>query len=75
MSRVVSGSTDVIDLYMDALDKYGLACAELERLETGPDFDRKMVEDRVQRTRWEYCKARQKYKRRNSQPEVKQWLV
>lgn len=67
MTEVASGSEHLLDEYMQALDRYGLARAELEAIETSKtETDPRSVEDRVQTARWEFCQARHKYKRRKS---------
>jgi len=67
MTEVSSGSEQLLDQYMEALERYGFARAEMEDGGAGKtEADPKAVEDRVQKARWEFCEARQKFKRRKS---------
>jgi len=65
MTEVSSGSQHLLDQYIEALERYGLARAEMEAVETSKtQADPKAAEDRVQKARWEYCQARHKFRRR-----------
>ena len=76
MSEVSARSQNLLDLYMEALDQYGVACTEMEAVGTSKThFDPEAAEDRVQKARWEYCRARQRYRHRNSQPQVRQLIA
>ena len=69
MPEASSGPEHLLDEYMEALDRYGLARAELEAVETSKtEADPKAAEDRVQMARWEFCQARHRYRRRNVSP-------
>jgi hypothetical protein len=73
MTEVSSGSERLLDQYMQALDRYGLARAEMEAVETSETLaDTKAVADRVQKATWEFVEARHKYKRRKSLSAVSQ---
>ncbi len=73
MTEMSSGSECLLDQYMQALERYGLAHAEMEAVETsGTVTDPKAVADRVQKATWEFVEARHKYKRRKSLSAVSQ---
>ncbi len=60
-------SERLLDQYMDALDRYGLACKERESAATGDSHsDPEVAEDRVRKARWDYCQARQQFRHRNT---------
>jgi hypothetical protein len=65
MTAMSSASENLLDEYMEALDRYGLACTERDDAETGQSHaDPAVVEDQIRKTRWEYCQARQRYRHR-----------
>jgi len=67
MTEVSSGSEHLLNQYMDALDQYGLARAEMEAVETGAaTVTPEVVEDRVEKARWKFVEARHKYRRRKT---------
>ena len=67
MTEVSSGSERLLDQYMQALDRYGLARAEMDAVETSDTVaDPKAVADRVEKATWQFVEARHKYKRRKS---------
>ena len=67
MTEVSSVSEQLLDNYIEALERYGLARAEMEAVETCKTLaDPNTAEDRVQKARWEFCEARHKYRRRKS---------
>ena len=67
MTDVSSGSEVLLNQYMDALDQYGLARAEMDNVEAAKtNVDSKAVEARVQKATWEFVEARHRYRRRNS---------
>jgi hypothetical protein len=72
MTEVSSGSERLLDQYMEALDRYGLARAELEAVESSKAVaDPNALADRIQKATWEFVEARHKYKRRHL-PQVNQ---
>lgn len=67
MTEVSSGSEHLLNQYMDALDQYGLARAEMEAVETGAaTVTPEVVEDRVEKARWKFVEARHRYRRRKT---------
>lgn len=65
MTEVSSGQEHLLDEYMQALDRYGLARAELEAVETGgAKATPEVAHDRVEKATWEFVQARHKYRRR-----------
>ncbi len=73
MTDVSSGSEGLLNQYMEALDQYGLARAEMEAVETGAaKVPPAVVEDRVEKARWKFVEARHKYRRRNSMRQLSQ---
>ncbi len=73
MTEVSSSTEPLLDQYMEALDQYGMARAEMEAVETGTaKAAPEVVEDLVEKARWKFVEARHKYKRRKTLRQISQ---